>query len=91
MAYDGVLDDFRACVQLRVPSRLPVFALGLGFDLRMGGLTCGQSRTDVDRTVRCTVEAVERFGYDWAVVFPDDYIEFEPLGLTMQDDDDLLY
>ena len=68
---------------------MPVFALGLEFDMRMGGVTYGESRTDVDKTVRCTVEAVQRFGYDWAVVFPDDYIEFEPLGLRMRQDEDL--
>jgi len=89
MAYDGVLDDFEACVALEAPSRMPVFALGLEFDLAQGGVTYGESRTDVEKTVRCTVEAVERYGYDWAVVFPDDYIEFEPLGLSMREDDAL--
>ena len=59
------------------------------FDLRMGGVTCGEGRTNVEKTVRYTLEAVARFGYDWAVVFPDDYIEFEPLGLSMRQDDAL--
>jgi len=61
-----------------------VFALGLDFDVGVGGVTCAQTRTDVDKTVQATVAAIERFGYDWAVVFPDDYVEFEPLGLGMR-------
>ena len=88
MAYHGVLEDFRACCELRPPSRMPVFALGLEFDMRVAGLTCRESRTDVGKTVSCIVGAVERYGYDWAVVFPDDYVEFEPLGLAMRDDED---
>ena len=89
MAYVGVVEDFRACAELREPGRMPVFALGLAFDLHAGGVTCGESRTNVEKTVQCTLQAVERFGYDWAVVFPDDYVEFEPMGLVMQEDDDL--
>ena len=88
MAYSGVNDDFRACCELRTPSRMPVFALGLEFDMAWFGLSCGESRTDVDKSVQCIAASVEHFDYDWAMVFPDDYIEFEPLGLTMHDDPD---
>ena len=87
MAYDGVLADFAACIEGRRPRRLPVFALGLEFDLCTAGVTCAESRAEVGKTVRATVEAVARFGYDWAMVFPDDYIEFEPLGLNMRDEE----
>ena len=33
MAYSNVLQDIRACIELRPPSRMPVFALGLEFDM----------------------------------------------------------
>jgi len=89
MAYRGVTDDFRACCELRAPSRMPVFALGLEFDMALAGLSCEESRTNVDKMVGCIVEMVGRFDYDWALVFPDDYIEFEPLGLKMRGDTDL--
>jgi len=88
MAYQGVLDDVRSCIAGAKPSRVPAFALGLEFDMAWNGLTCEQSRTDVDRMVATIVRSVEHFGYDWAMVFPDDYIEFEPLGLDMIDDPD---
>jgi len=86
MAYPGVIDDVRSCCELREPSRVPVFALGLEFDMRTFGITCVQSRFDVDAMVRCKTWAVEAFDYDLTEIFPDDYIEFEPLGLKMSDD-----
>jgi len=88
MAYKGVIEDFRACTELRGFSKMPVFALGLEFDMRMAGMNYRQARTDVKKMVECQVKAVQTFGYDWAVVFPDDYIEFEPLGLNMRDEID---
>ena len=86
MAYPGVVADFRACCELRPPQRLPVFALGLEFSAEAVGLTCAESRTDVGKMVRCQVESVRRFDFDLVEVFPDDYIEFEPLGLRMSTD-----
>lgn len=88
MAYPGVLNDFRACGEGRAPRRMPLFALGLEFDQRMSGVTCREARLDVERVVQGLLEAVSRFDYDWAMVFPDDYVEFEPLGLRMTDAED---
>ena len=88
MGYDGVVDDFRACCELRQPRRLPVFALGLEFDMRIGGVSYAENRTDVEKTVACKAHAVADLGYDLAEIFPDDYIEFEPLGLRMNDEPD---
>jgi hypothetical protein len=34
MAYQGVLDDIRACAELRKPRRSPVFALSEEFDVK---------------------------------------------------------
>lgn len=89
MAYSNVLQDIRACIELRPPSRRPVLGLGLEFDMMWNGLTYHQNRTDVDAAVGGILRAVGHFDYDWAVIFPDDYIEFEPLGLKMRDDPDL--
>ena len=88
MGYDGVVDDFRACCELRRPERLPVFALGLEFDMRIGGVSYAENRTNVEKTVGCKAHAVVDLGYDLAEIFPDDYIEFEPLGLRMSEEPD---
>ena len=88
MAYSGVLEDFRACSEGRAPSRMPVFALGLEFEYLRSGMTYRDTRTNVTMMVQSQVQAVRDFDYDWAIIFPDDYIEFEPLGLEMRDDED---
>ena len=87
MAYHGVKEDFIACCQGRVPSRMPVFCLGLEFHLRRAGVTDREARLDVAKMVACQVQAVRDYDEDWAAIFPDDYIEFEPLGLDMRDDE----
>lgn len=87
MAYEGVLEDIKTCVRLATPVRMPVLALTFEFDLRMAGLAWGDSRSNLEKVVQCQVEAVRKFDYDWVMVFPDDYVEFEPLGLKMRDDD----
>jgi uroporphyrinogen decarboxylase len=86
MAYSGVLNDIRACIELRPPARHPVFALGEEFDMLWSGHTYHEYRTDVEKAVQGILRAVKHFDYDWAVIFPDDYVEFEPLGLAMHDD-----
>ena len=87
MAYDRVKEDFLACSHGRAPSRMPVFCLGLEFHLDRAGVTDREARLDVEKMVACQVRAVRDYDEDWAAVFPDDYIEFEPLGLSMRDDE----
>lgn len=88
MRMHSVREDFLACSEGRAPSRMPVFALGLEFDYLRAGLDYRATRTDVAGMVHSQVEAVRTYGYDWAIVFPDDYVEFEHLGLAMRDDPD---
>jgi len=66
---------------------MPVFCLGLEFHLRQAGVTDREARLDVEKMVACQVQAVRAYDEDWAAIFPDDYIEFEPLGLSMRDDE----
>lgn len=37
MAYQGIFDDIRKCVNLQIPQRVPVFACSEEFDVRMAG------------------------------------------------------
>ncbi|MFH1921308.1 MAG: uroporphyrinogen decarboxylase family protein [Planctomycetota bacterium] len=87
MAYPGVKDDFLACSEGRAPSRMPVLSLGLEFHLRRANVTDREARLDVEKMVACQVQAVRDYSEDWAAIFPDDYVEFEPLGLEMRDDE----
>ena len=89
MSYRGVLDDLQKCSAGQHPSRVPLFVLGEEFNMRMAGMTYRQYRLDLDKSVRMICDTVEEFGYDWALVFPDDYVEWEPFGLEMLDEEDL--
>lgn len=61
MAYQGVLNDIRACIELRRPARLPAFALGEEFDMLWHGHTNHENRTDVEKAVTGIVRAVDHF------------------------------
>jgi MtaA/CmuA family methyltransferase len=81
MAYAGVLDDVRRCVRLQVPERLPVMALTEEFDVGQAGLTYEEYAANADNVAKAHIQAIEDFGYDWACIYIDDCIEFEPLGV----------
>lgn len=92
MAYDGVMDDMRACVNLGKPERLPVFACSEEFDVRAcgNGTTYEQYCTDGKRMAEVQIAAVERFDYDWSWMQVDDCIMFEVLGVGVKGDGDIL-
>jgi uroporphyrinogen decarboxylase len=84
MAYLGVVDDLKTCAALGVPSRVPVFALGEEFDVEKHGVDYREYILSAEKMVACQLQAVESFDYDWILLHPDDYIEFEPLGIRTQ-------
>ena len=81
MAYQGVLDDIQKCVNLEIPSRIPVFAISEEFDVKVCNMVYEDYCRNADQMARCQIEAIERFGYDWCWLQVDDCIEFEPLGV----------
>ena len=86
MAYPGVVSDLHTCAQLGVPSRVPVFALGEEFDVELYGVDYREYILSAEKMVECQIQAVQRFDYDWILLHPDDYIEFEPLGVETKGD-----
>ncbi len=78
------IESIRACVELRVPERLPVFALSQEFDARYCGLTYAQYIRDAETVVRCQLRVLEEFGWDWSWLHLDDALEFEPLGVGVK-------
>lgn len=81
MAYPGVVADLATCAQLGVPSRVPVFVLGEEFDVELYDVDYREYIRSAEMMVECQLQAVQRFDYDWILLHPDDYIEFEPLGI----------
>lgn len=89
MSYNEILDDLKKCSLCQTPSRVPILPITLEFDMRCAGMTYRQNRTDMDKIVKMNVDAVSRFNYDWSLIFPDDYIEWEPFGLDMLEEEDI--
>ncbi len=75
------IENIRACVELRVPQKLPVFALSQEFDARYCGLTYSEYIQDPETIIKAQLLAIERFGWDWSWLHLDDTLEFEPLGV----------
>ena len=81
MPYPGVHRDVKACIDLRTPSRYPAFALSEEFDVRAAGISYQEYSLDADKILEAQSLGIEEFGYDWANVYIDDCLEFEPLGV----------
>jgi len=81
MAYPTVLQDVQTCVDLGVPSRVPIFLLGEEFDVEQYDIDYRVYINSPEDMIKCWVEAVETYDYDWILLHPDDYIELEPLGV----------
>ena len=90
MAYQGVLDDIRKCVKLQKPARVPIFACSEEFDVRMSGITYEEYCQNPQKMAMAQIAAVERFDYDWAWLQVDDCIMFEPLGVGVKGDGNIL-
>lgn len=90
MAYKGIIDDVRKCVQLQKPSRIPIFACSEEFDVRMAGETYSRYNRDSKVMAKCQIEAIKKFDYDWAWLQVDDCIEFEVLGVGVKGDGNIL-
>lgn len=90
MAYSGVMDDIKKCVNLKQPSRVPVFACSEEFDVRMAGEVYSNYSSDARTMARVQIEAIRRFDYDWAWLQVDDCIEFEVLGVGVKGEGNIL-
>ena len=90
MPYQGVMNDIRRAVSMQRPDRLPVFLCSEEFDVRVCGSRYDKYNSDPNEMARVQIEAVEKFGYDWAWLQVDDCIEFEPLGIEVKGGGDIL-
>ena len=90
MAYGGVMDDVRRAVAMDRPERLPVFICSEEMDVRVCGSRYDRYNSDAREMARVQIEAIDRFDYDWAWLQVDDCIEFEPLGVGVKGEGDIL-
>jgi len=85
-----VIENVQACVDLGVPYELPVFALSQEFDAKYAELTYGEYIRDANTIIETQLLVRERFGWDWFWLHIDDTLEFEPLGVEVAADDNVV-
>jgi len=91
MAYNGVLEDFQRIRELKKPRRIPCVACSEEFDVRWyGRFTYEEFCQDGDKMFEVNRAVIDEFGYDWAWVQVDDCFEFEPAGVLVKGEGNLL-
>jgi len=83
MAYHGVIEDIRTCINGGLPRRLPVMPMSQPFDARMAGMSYEEFATDARKVFRCHREVIRRFDYDWSNLHIDAGIEPEVFGVAI--------
>jgi len=87
MAYKGVIEDIQKCILLKEPSRIPVFAISMEFDIYNLSISHRDYERNFEKMVFSSIKSVEKFDYDWVLLHPDDYIEFEGIVETIKKED----
>jgi uroporphyrinogen decarboxylase len=91
MAYIGVLEDFQRIRELKKPKRIPCVACSEEFDVRWyGKYTYEEFCQDGNKIYEVYKAAIDEFGYDWAWVQIDDCFEFEPAGVAVKGEGNVL-
>lgn len=91
MAYSGVLEDFQKIRELKKPGRIPCVACSEEFDVRWyGKYNYEEFCQDGEKIFEVYKAAIDEFGYDWAWVQIDDCYEFEPIGVAIKGEGNVL-
>ncbi len=85
MAYEGAVRDFQAIRRGAMPQRIPCVAITEEFDVRWHGKYAYEDFCqDGEKIFEVYRAAIEHFDYDWALVQIDDCFEFEPIGVGVK-------
>ncbi len=91
MAYKGVIEDFQKIRENKKPRRVPVVSDSEEFDVKWyGKYTYEEFCQDGDKMFEVLKAAIERFNYDWAWLQIDDCFEFEPAGVKVKGEGNIL-
>lgn len=89
--YNGVVDDFRSIRELKTPKRVPCVACSEEFDVKWyGKYNYEEFCQSGDKIFEVYKAAIEHFDYDWAWVQIDDCYEFEPVGVGVKGEGNIL-
>lgn len=91
MAYKGVIEDFQRIRENKIPKRVPVVTGSEEFDVKWyGKYSYEEFCQDGDKMFEVFKAAIERFDYDWAWLQIDDCFEFEPVGVKVKGEGNIL-
>jgi uroporphyrinogen decarboxylase len=91
MAYHGVKEDFQKIRENKIPARVPVVTGSEEFDVRWHGkYTYEEFCQDGDKMFEVMKASIERFDYDLAWLQIDDCFEFEPVGVKVKGEGNIL-
>lgn len=91
MAYKGVIEDFQKIRENKTPRRIPVVTESEEFDVKWyGKYDYEEFCQDGDKIFEVYKASIERFDYDWAWVQIDDCFEFEPAGVKVKGEGNIL-
>jgi uroporphyrinogen decarboxylase len=91
MAYQGVIEDFQKIRENKIPHRVPVVTASEEFDVRWyGKYNYEEFCQDGDKMFEVVKAAIEHFNYDWAWLQIDDCFEFEPVGVKVKGEGNIL-
>ena len=91
MAYSGVIEDFQRIRENKTPRRVPVVATSEDFDVKWyGKYDYEEFCQDGDKMFEVTKAAIDHFDYDWAWLQIDDCFEFEPAGVKVKGEGNIL-
>ncbi len=84
MAYSEVLEDIKKCIDLDIPGKVPIFEISMDFDIKYCGINRVEYGRNLEKIVESSIKVVREFDYDWILLHPDDYIEFEGIIKTKE-------
>ena len=82
-----IINDIRKSIRLETPSRVPCLPLGTDFDVWQGKYSHKEYRTRSDVMIETGLNAIDKFNYDWFILFPDDLLEWEHCGIEVTDEE----
>ncbi|RJQ39631.1 MAG: hypothetical protein C4550_04980 [Nitrospiraceae bacterium] len=90
MARKNINRDFATAINLGIPEQMPVLPIALDqFAAQLSNVSYRQYSTDADILAEAWNKVIERFDLDWAGIFIDDLLEFEPLGIEVTSEDQI--
>jgi uroporphyrinogen-III decarboxylase len=91
MAYQGVIEDFQRIRENKTPRRVPVVTASEEFDVKWHGkYNYEEFCQDGDKMFEVIKDSIEHFNYDWAWLQIDDCFEFEPVGVKVKGEGNIL-